>query len=157
MNDIKDKQYIYNNKATSNHTKLLIYVALVAVTIFTWTQLDSIKKLQLLDSSDQVDPFLNNTAKGPFFTAIERDPATWSIQVKENEPLLSQVSIFPPALFEKDNDRSYPPVTAIINRIDDSDEGILHSVRHLSRYPFIKEIYIYNQMLERPLKAEVKF
>jgi hypothetical protein len=124
--------------------KLFIYAAVFTIGIITWTQLDSITSLY----DDPVQPpvtLLQN----------ERDPATWVIQVLENEPLLNQPSIFPATVFHKLNDQRYPPVTAILNRVDDSDEGILHAVSHLLKYPFIKEIYVYNQIKSRPLTVEV--
>lgn len=143
-----------NTNNNNNSTRFIIYVALASLTLFTWSQLDSMKKLQR--HSDNEDSLLQQNTTEHLFTTTEMDPATWLIQVKENEPLLTQVSLFPPSVFSKDNDRGMPPVTAIINRIDHSDLGIIHSVQHLSKYPFIKEIFIYNQVLSRPLKAEVK-
>ncbi|KAI9016473.1 hypothetical protein CLU79DRAFT_312832 [Phycomyces nitens] len=49
---------------------------------------------------------------------------------------------------------SLVPVTAVIYRVSDEDEGIQQIVSHLSKYPFIKEILIFNQVESRPLAVE---
>ncbi|CEP14138.1 hypothetical protein [Parasitella parasitica] len=82
------------------------------------------------------------------------DPPTWLIQTLENEPALNQPSIFQATVFSKQNPQQYPPATAIINRVDNSDGGIIHAINHLTKYPFFKEIFIYNQVKSRPLKVE---
>lgn len=137
------------NKQPSNLLllkKLFIYATLFAIATLTWTQLDSITTLYDDRAQLPVD----------FTLQTERDPATWVIQVLENESSLSQPSIFPADTFSKFNSQRYPSVTAILNRVDDSDEGILHAVDHLFKYPFIKEILVYNQIKSRPLTAEVR-
>jgi hypothetical protein len=124
--------------------KVFMYATLFTIAIMTWTQLDSITSLY--DDPVQLEPT---------FSQNERDPSTWVIQVLENEPWLKQPSIYPAAIFN--NNQRYPPVTAILNRVDDSDEGILHAVDHLLKYPFIKEIHVYNQIKSRPLTVEVSY
>ncbi|KAI8889055.1 hypothetical protein K501DRAFT_267267 [Backusella circina FSU 941] len=79
----------------------------------------------------------------------EVDPASWPTQLYENEINLQQQSIFPPFLFNQ-NENVYQPVTAIVSRVDENENGLLAVIKHLSKYPFIKEILIYNQ-LNRPL------
>lgn len=125
--------------------RLLVYIIFAAVTLLTLTQLESLQQRGFHD---------DNEIRPPYFSAAEVDPATWPIQVKEQEHVYLQNSIFPAVVFDPANAQSYPSVTAIINRVDDSDEGIMHAVRHLIKYPFIKEIYVYNQIKSRPLIAE---
>ncbi|KAI7902724.1 uncharacterized protein BX663DRAFT_510260 [Cokeromyces recurvatus] len=134
--------------------KLSIYLIIVMVVIITWTQFDLIINLKKDNSS-------NNTlfAETSFVKfsqqSSEVDPATWLIQTIENESVLKQPSIFPPYMvFSAD---SYPPVTAIVNRIDDSDEGIIQSIQHLLKYPFFKEIFIYNQVKTRRLSLKLLY
>lgn len=126
--------------------RMILYTAIVVVVIITWSQLESIKNFA---NARQPTPSI-------VFSQKEIDPPTWLIQTLENEPILKQPSIFPATVFSKQNPRQYPPVTAIINRVDDSDDGILHAIEHLFKYPFIKEILVYNQIKSRPLKAEVR-
>lgn len=125
--------------------KTIIYVAFITVIIITWSQLESIKKFAHKE----------NHTPSIIFSQKEMDPPTWLIQTLESEPSLDQPSVFPSTVFSKQNLRQYPPATAIINRVDDSNEGIIHAVHHLFKYPFIKEIFVYNQIKSRPLKAEV--
>lgn len=125
---------------------LLVYIIFAAVTLLTLTQLESLQQRGFYD---------DNEVRPPYFSTAEVDPATWPIQVKEQEHVYLQNSIFPAVIFDPANAQNYPSVTAIINRVDDSDEGIMHAVRHLIKYPFIKEIYVYNQIKSRPLIAEV--
>ncbi|KAK4514650.1 uncharacterized protein ATC70_002251 [Mucor velutinosus] len=127
----------------------ILYTAIVVVVIITWSQLESIKN------------FANDKHPHPtlsiVFSQKEIDPPTWRIQTLENEPVLKQPSIFPATVFSKQNLRQYPPATAIINRVDNSDDGILHAIEHLFKYPFIKEILVYNQIKSKPLKAELLY
>lgn len=126
--------------------RIILYAAVIIVVIITWSQLESIKN------------FANDKRLAPsiVFSQKETDPPTWRIQALENELVLKQPSIFPATVFSKQNPRQYPPATAILNRVDDSDDGVLHAIEHLFKYPFIKEILVYNQIKSRPLKAEVK-
>ncbi|KAG1084101.1 hypothetical protein G6F42_021933 [Rhizopus arrhizus] len=126
--------------------RAMLYAAIVIAVIITWSQLESIKFF-----ADHKHP-----TPSIVFSQKEMDPPTWLIQTLENEPILKQPSIFPAAVFSRQNPRQYPPATAIVNRVDDSDDGILHAIEHLFKYPFIKEILVYNQIKSRPLKAEVK-
>lgn len=128
--------------------RIVLYTAIIIVVIITWSQLESIKNFAY-DKNPTTTPNI-------VFSQKETDPSTWQIQTLENEPVLKQPSIFPATVFSKQNPRQYPPATAIINRVDDSDEGVLHAIEHLFKYPFIKEILVYNQIKSRPLKAEVK-
>ncbi|KAL9559510.1 hypothetical protein PS6_000722 [Mucor atramentarius] len=125
----------------------MLYAAIVIAIIITWSQLESIKIF-----ADDKHP-----TPSIVFSQKEMDPPTWLIQTLENEPILKQPSIFPAAVFSKQNLRQYPPVTAIVNRVDDSDDGILHVIEHLFKYPFIKEILVHNQIKSRPLKAELLY
>ena len=124
----------------------LIYITLTTVAIVSWLQL-----AQLSDDQNSLTTTL------PLFTTDEVDPATWPIQIKEKEAVYSQRSIFPHDIFSKNNERGYPPVTAIISRIDNTDAGIIHAIKHLVKYPFIKEIYVYNRVKNRPIANVMPF
>jgi hypothetical protein len=132
--------------------KILIYVTAIVLFVITWFQLSLLREVEpqaveLVEDKNQL--FFSDTT--------ERDPSSWKIQTLENEPILSQSSIFPLSLFSKYNENAYPFVSAIVNRIDDSDEGILRAVDHLFKYPFIKEILVHNQVKSRPLQSHVRF
>lgn len=136
---LKSPVYKWNTRFKN----LTIYFTLVTVCVVLWTQLDS---LQLHYKTQPV-------VHVPF-TSSEMDPATWSIQLEENELNLVQPSIFPNLVF--DSTLGYPSVTAVVNRVDDSHDGIRQVVLHLLKYPFIKEILVYNQIRSKPLIAEVR-
>jgi hypothetical protein len=86
----------------------------------------------------------------------EVDPASWPVQVYENDSILYQPSLFSPLVFMDDQNAHYKPVTAIINRVDKSPTGVEKVIQHLVKYPFIKEIFIYNANPKRPLHSKVK-
>lgn len=48
------------------------------------------------------------------------------------------------------------PVSAIIRRVDTSD-SIFEIVHQLDKYPYIKEIYIYNEVQSMPLSQQVRY
>lgn len=81
------------------------------------------------------------------------DPPIWPKQITEEET--SRNSAYTPSMFRSDQlgMNQYLPVTAILNRID-STSGINHTVQHLLKYPYIKELYIYNQLPQSPLTTE---
>ncbi|KAI8051414.1 uncharacterized protein B0P05DRAFT_562657, partial [Gilbertella persicaria] len=110
--------------------RIFIYIVFGLIILFTWFQLDSVKK-----SPDQKHTHSFN---------LEVDPPTWHIQTLENEPALTQKSLFPLSAFSKQNQQRLPPITAIINRVEKRQQGIVHAVQHLAKYPFVKEILIYN-------------
>ncbi|KAI8327669.1 hypothetical protein EDC96DRAFT_531467 [Choanephora cucurbitarum] len=124
----------------SSLKQTLVFIILTTTIVFIWLQIDSIKRL-----SDQHKPIV---------IPYETDPVSWPIQRKENEPILRQASLFPEAAFSEGNSQSLPSVTAVINRVDRSRQGVIETINHLSKYPFIKEITIYNQLIERPLSLE---
>ncbi|KAI8095628.1 hypothetical protein BDF21DRAFT_406362 [Thamnidium elegans] len=135
----------FHIKNVNTRLKLFtLYVGLVTILVVIWIQFDDFTYLNFNQQENQ-----NNPA---YFTSSETDPATWSIQIQENESILSQRSIFPASSFSLGT--SLPLVTAVVNRVDDSHEGIMRAVRHLLKYPFIKEIYVYNQIKSKPLTAE---
>lgn len=118
-----------------------LYIILVTVLVVAWIQFDNLKQLNNYEQPGS-----------PQFSTSEIDPATWSIQIQENETIILQRSIFPTSAFSSSIVESHLPfVTAIITRVDDSHDGILHAIQHLLKYPFIKEIYIYNQVKSKPL------
>ncbi|KAI9486931.1 MAG: hypothetical protein EXX96DRAFT_551196 [Benjaminiella poitrasii] len=45
-------------------------------------------------------------------------------------------------------------VSAVILRVTDDDESIVYTVKHMLKYPFISDIYIYNLVKGRPLRWE---
>lgn len=47
------------------------------------------------------------------------------------------------------------PITAVILRTR-QDQGIHHIVNYLHKYPFIKELYIYNLLPSHPLHLKVR-
>lgn len=137
----------FNIRNVNTRFKLFtLYVGLVTILVVVWIQVDGFSHLNFNQPEDPNDP--------AYFPSSEMDPATWSIQIQENEPILSQRSIFPANSFSLET--SLPLVTAVVSRVDDSHEGIMQAVRHLLKYPFIKEIYVYNQIKSKPLTAEVK-
>lgn len=135
------------HKPSTRFKNLTIYVTLVTVCVVLWTQLETIQ-LHYKDQHEVVE-YLP-------FTSSEIDPATWSIQVEEKETFFSQASIFPAIVFAEDNALGYATITAIINRVDDSHDGIVNVIHHLLKYPFVKEIIVYNQIRSKPLIAEVR-
>lgn len=145
LKDLTMKSHI--NKPSSRLNNVTLYIALVTVCIIIWTQVETIQLHYKTQS---------NGTEYLSFTSSEMDPASWPIQVKEKETILSQYSIFPPIVFAKDNDHGYPSITAIINRVNDSHDGVINVVNHLLKYPFIKEIFVYNQIRSKPLIAEVR-
>lgn len=139
------------NHTTAKLKQTLIFVTIIVIVLITWSQLSLLKEPEVIQDNTTV-----NKEQLLFQTEVkERDPPSWFIQTLENEPLLKQPSIFPVPFFSKYNEKAYPFVSAVINRIDDTDEGIVHAVNHLMKYPFIKEILIHNQITSRPLQAHV--
>ncbi|KAI8089816.1 uncharacterized protein BX664DRAFT_333980 [Halteromyces radiatus] len=92
----------------------------------------------------------------------EEIQAPWSIQLANlATSKYSRQSLYTPSMFTPDalNNNHFRPITAIILRTH-QDQGIHHIVDHLHKYPFFKEISIYNlhsssaslspQLFERP-------
>ncbi|ORY94692.1 hypothetical protein BCR43DRAFT_494443 [Syncephalastrum racemosum] len=81
------------------------------------------------------------------------DPPIWPKQITEEET--SRNSAYTPSMFRSEQleINHYLPVTAILNRIDTAS-GINYTVQHLLKYPYFKELYIYNQLHEEPLTTE---
>ncbi|KAI9249520.1 hypothetical protein BDA99DRAFT_445622 [Phascolomyces articulosus] len=49
----------------------------------------------------------------------------------------------------------YIPLTAVVDRVSKEEQAIYHSIQHILKYPFIKEIYINNKFSRRPLSMEL--
>ncbi|KAI8884676.1 hypothetical protein K501DRAFT_247387 [Backusella circina FSU 941] len=128
---------------------LSILIALVFL-FLTWIHLYSTARNTATPSSPPITPNSNKKYN-------EVDPASWPIQIYENDSSLYQPSLFSPHLFtevEEEENAHYKPVTAIIHRVDKSPTGVEKVIQHLIKYPFIKEIYIYNANPKRPLHSK---
>ncbi|KAI8138447.1 hypothetical protein BJV82DRAFT_582816 [Fennellomyces sp. T-0311] len=82
----------------------------------------------------------------------EIDAPSWSAQHTTERQSLYTPSMFIPEAVEENH---YIPVTAVINRISQDEQAIYHTIKHILKYPFIKEIYINNQFRRRPLSEEL--
>ncbi|KAL0081137.1 hypothetical protein J3Q64DRAFT_1756751 [Phycomyces blakesleeanus] len=90
-----------------------------------------------------------------------QDFPIWPLQL-EDEAIRDRSSAYKPTMFTAKSPSFasfaslvlFKPVTAVIYRVSDNDEGIQQVVKHLSKYPFFKEILIFNQIESRPLVVE---
>ncbi|KAI8341493.1 hypothetical protein BC941DRAFT_417041 [Chlamydoabsidia padenii] len=78
---------------------------------------------------------------------------TWTTQL--NTALQHRQSLYTPSMFIPSalQHNHFIPVTAVILRTE-PDQGINDIVKYLYKYPFIKELYIYNMVPSHPLSAQ---
>lgn len=88
--------------------------------------------------------------------AVVEDAPSWPLQIQNSD---GRKSIYTPSMFtpEQASQNHYLPVTAVIQRVSDNEQGIQHVVNHLLKYPFVKEVYIYNHIPSRPINIQVRF
>ena len=87
----------------------------------------------------------------------EIDAPSWSLQLQQEQEQ-DRHSLYTPSMFISENleQNHYIPITAVIDRVTKDEQAVYHSVQHLLKYPFIKEIYINNNKFSRrPLSMEV--
>jgi hypothetical protein len=120
-------------------------LALACAVMMTLTLLLTWNRLYL--ASPQPQELIQQDA--PEYDDSEVDPPSWTTQLYENEFFLQQQSTYSPFLFDR-QENVFQPATAIVSRVDENENGLLAVIKHLSKYPFIKEILIYNQ-LNKPL------
>lgn len=86
-------------------------------------------------------------------TDTEVDAPSWPLQINNERKSIYTPSMFTP---EQVNQNHYLPITAVIQRVSDNEHGIQHVVKHLLKYPFIKEVYIYNHIPSRAINIQVR-
>ncbi|KAI8379133.1 uncharacterized protein BYT42DRAFT_495848 [Radiomyces spectabilis] len=81
--------------------------------------------------------------------------SSWQAQI-QNSKIVEQQSTYTPSLFipEALALNNYKIVTAIVHCFT-NDSSIEHVVNHLSKYPFIQEIHIYNQAGATPTNISI--
>ncbi|KAG2218321.1 hypothetical protein INT45_007716 [Circinella minor] len=87
----------------------------------------------------------------------EIDMPSWSLQLQKEQEQ-NRHSLYTPSMFITENleQNHYIPITAIVDRVTKDEQAVYHSVQHLLKYPFIKEIYINNNKFSRrPLSMEL--
>lgn len=84
------------------------------------------------------------------------NPLFWAPSISFQE---TDSSAYPTSYFTEESlwKNEFKPVSAVLLRVTDDDQGIVNTVQHLLKYPFINEIYIHNFVPTRPLTVEVKY
>ncbi|KAI9490103.1 hypothetical protein BDB00DRAFT_839641 [Zychaea mexicana] len=82
----------------------------------------------------------------------EIDAPSWTSQYETERQSLYTPSMFIPEALEQNH---YIPMAAVVDRVSKDEQAIYHIIKHLIKYPFIKEIYINNKLSRRPLSMEL--
>ncbi|KAI8099257.1 uncharacterized protein BX664DRAFT_289265 [Halteromyces radiatus] len=73
-------------------------------------------------------------------------------QQQKEEDILQRQSVFDSTMFSSStNDDPLKPITAILLRKANDEQAIEHLILQLLRYPFFREIFIYNTITSRPI------
>ncbi|KAI9301534.1 hypothetical protein BJ944DRAFT_271362 [Cunninghamella echinulata] len=88
-------------------------------------------------------------------TYYHKEKASWPVQINDAS-INSLQSLYTPSMFIPDalKTNHFYPLTAVIVRTN-KDLGVYHIVQHLYKYPFIKEIIIYNLLPSQSIPSNI--